>query len=101
MRKLVETFEVVLSGKIRLAAKDIDGSVLAVNIETPDGELYLVDDTKKGNDLLMYLGAEVTVKGLTRFEDGFNIIEIEEYLVGVTHRIGLKNKWSDLRGPKS
>jgi hypothetical protein len=69
-------------GIIRLAARDLDGSVLAVSIETEGGNTYLVDDNKKGSDLLGYVGAKACVRGSVRHEDLFHIIEVFDFSIG-------------------
>lgn len=76
-------FEASVSGVIELAAKDFDGSTLAVQVKDHKGEKFLVDDTSLGEKLLPYIGSYVNVKGLIRKEESENILKVLSYSIGV------------------
>lgn len=74
LRRIEET-EINLMGKVTIAARDFDGSLLAVNIEGDSGN-FLVDDTDSGRDLLCYTGSVVEASGWLRREDGVAILRV-------------------------
>ena len=76
-------FEANLSGVIELAAKDFDGSVLAVQVKDQNGCTYLVDDTTVGEKLLSYVGAYARISGIVRKEGPDVFIKVLDYSIGV------------------
>lgn len=73
---MVEFKTIEVSGVIREAARDLDGSVLAVNIHLANGEIFLADDTKKSNELLSLIGHFIRVSGKLRLDGQLSIFEV-------------------------
>lgn len=73
--------QAVISGLVRVAAEDERGNVISVEIVVgEDEEPYLVADTDKGKELLLYIGQYVLAGGTVK-EDalGWKTIEVKEY----------------------
>lgn len=70
-----------LSGYIQVAAYDLDGSVLAVDIIDSSGKKYLVADNPKGESLLRQIGKNVVASGQVSYETYGRLIAIESFQV--------------------
>lgn len=78
--KVDRSIERTIRGTIFPVEWDENNNVVQVVIDTPDQEGYLVDQNKKGNELLEFIRREVEVSGTMREdEDGDLIFKVKEY----------------------
>ena len=72
--------ERTIRGTIFPVEWDKNDNVVQVVIDTPDQEGYLIDQNKKGKELLEFIRREVEVSGTMREdEDGDLIFNVKEY----------------------
>ena len=81
-RLIEDTFEV--EGNLVISARDLDGSVLAVDIVDLNGRHYLVADNTKGEHLLRHAGKTVFAMGRLIEEQAMNILEVDQYSIGIS-----------------
>lgn len=70
-----------ICGTIFPVAWDKNDNVVGIVIDTPDQDGYLIDQNKKGKELLAYIRREVKISGtMTREDkDGDLIFKVKEY----------------------
>ncbi|MBC8177894.1 MAG: hypothetical protein H8E19_10865 [Deltaproteobacteria bacterium] len=70
-----------LCGTIFPVAWDKNDNVVGIVIDTPDRNGYLIDQNKKGKELLAYVRCEVKISGtmMREDEDGDLIFKVKEY----------------------
>jgi hypothetical protein len=72
--------ERTIRGTIFPVEWDENDNVVRVVIDTPDQDGYLIDQNKKGNELLEFIRREVEISGTMREdEDGDLIFKVKEY----------------------
>lgn len=86
----IEEYQIELAGQIELAAKDLDHSILAVNLRDSEGKAYLIDDTPIGEKLLRAIGERVSIRGFVRRDGGLNVLRVDTF--------SLLSKPSGIRG---
>jgi len=70
-----------LTGKLEVAAHDLDGSVLAVELVLNNGMKLLVADNPKGEALLRAAGQKVRINGEVSFECFGLMVTVESYCI--------------------
>ena len=70
-----------IRGTIFPVAWDKNDNVVGIFIDTPDQDGYLIDQNKKGKELLAYIRREVKISGTTmrEDEDGDLVFKVKEY----------------------
>ena len=73
--------DLTIIGTIQIAAHDVDGSILAVNLCTDDGRVFLIEDNKKGEVLTKHVGRRATLKGLYRKDEGLHLLSVDQFFL--------------------
>ena len=70
-----------ICGTIFPVAWDKNDNVVGIVIDPPDQDGYLIDQNKKGKELLAYIRREVKISGtmMREDEDGDVIFKVKEY----------------------
>ena len=70
-----------IRGTIFPVAWDKNDNVVGIVIDTPDQDGYLIDQNRKGKELLAYIRREVKISGTMMREDegGDLIFKVKEY----------------------
>ena len=78
--KVDRSIERTIRGTIFPVEWDENNNIARVVIDTPDQEGYLIDQNKKGGELLEFIRRAVEVSGTMREDEGGNLIfKVKEY----------------------